>query len=73
MSGRIPFGFDLAEDGKLIESVEEQEAITLIRSLRTNGHTLRAICEELTRREVKTKTGTKWIPSTVSGILKRVA
>ena len=73
ISGRIPFGFDLGDDGKLIENADEQEAITLIHSLRAKGHALRSICEELTSREVKTKTGGKWTPSTVNGILKRVA
>ena len=73
ISGRIPFGFDLVEDGKLVENAAEQEAIGLIHSLRSKGYSLRAICEELHRRGITTKTGAKWSPQMINLILKRAA
>ena len=74
ISGRIPFGYDLAPDGvSLVENRKEQEAIALMRRLRTEGLTLQAICNELEARGIKTKTDTTWAPATVSGILKKAA
>lgn len=73
VSGEIPFGYDLTDGGRLTENPHEQEAISLISSLREKGYTLRAICGELTERGYETKTGAKWYPQTVSMILKRVA
>ena len=47
--GHIPFGFRLAADGRHLESEpNEQEILTLIRELRGNGLSLRAIASQLT-------------------------
>jgi putative DNA-invertase from lambdoid prophage Rac len=45
LGGKAPFGFTTAPDGGLAEFPEEQEAIALIRSLKAEGKSLRAIAE----------------------------
>lgn len=68
--GKVPYGFDLAHDGKtLIPNAQEQEAIRLIKKLRTDGKTLRYIAEELDHRGVATKEGGRWACATVHHIL----
>jgi len=69
--GTVPFGFDVSEDGRLVENPAEQETITLIASLRTKGYSLRAICTELERKGINTKTGAKWSGEAVRKILAR--
>lgn len=75
ISGRIPFGKDLAADGiTLVDNPQEQRVIELIRELRADGLSLRAIAAELERRELATKTGgVKWQASTIQSILKTAA
>lgn len=71
--GKLPFGFDLANDGvTLIPNQTEQQVIADIRRLRAEGHSLRAIADELTRRGVMTKEGNNtWVHTTIVGILAR--
>ncbi len=73
--GKIPFGFDLAEDGvTLVENANELRAIELIRSLRSQGYSLRDIATELDSAEIPTKDGKpKWSHTTVKSILNRAA
>ncbi len=72
--GSVRFGYDLSTDGKtLVSRADEQEAISVMHELRTQGETLRDIAAELNRRELKTKKGKSWRPMTISRILKRVA
>lgn len=57
---------------KAVESVaDERETITLIRSWRRNGESLRAICAQLTRMKRATKRGGKWSPKVVAAVLRR--
>ncbi|MBO9539670.1 recombinase family protein [bacterium] len=70
VGGTRPFGFEL--DGtRLVAIPQEQEAITLILDLRGQGHTLREIAAELTRRGIGTKRGGRWHVQTVKNILAR--
>jgi len=72
--GTVPYGFDLAPDGKgLIPNADEQAVIADIRSMRhVTGWTLEAIAEELNERCVPTKTGTtRWTHQVVRRILRR--
>lgn len=72
--GEVPFGYTVTEDGRLIADEDEQEALSLIRELRGKGYTLRAICAELKRKGIHTKTGAvAWHPFTIAAILRRAA
>lgn len=73
--GKIPFGWDLDEDGEtLVENASEQEALQLIKKLRSKGQSLRAIAAELEAQSVTTKAGkAKWTHTAVQGILSRNA
>ena len=72
--GAVPFGFDLDDDGvHLTPNTQEQEIIGLIHQLRSEGYSLRAIADELTRRDIATKEGkrTSWHYGSVRRILDR--
>jgi DNA invertase Pin-like site-specific DNA recombinase len=72
--GQIPYGHRLAGDGVRLEADQgEAAAIALIVELRAASGSLRAIAEELERREIPTKNGRPWKHSTVHDILKRLA
>jgi len=72
--GDVPLGFDLNEAGELIENREEQEIINLIKSLRSNGHSYRAIARNLEEHGYKTKRGNAvWHPQTIKQILRAAA
>jgi DNA invertase Pin-like site-specific DNA recombinase len=73
--GKIPFGFDLADDGvTLVENANELRAIELIRSLRSQGYSLRDIATELDTAKIPTKDGKPtWSHTTVKSILNRAA
>jgi DNA invertase Pin-like site-specific DNA recombinase len=69
--GGVPYGYQLAGD-VLIEKQDQSTVVTLIRDLRGDGLTLRAIADELNIREIKTQRGSKWAPQTVKNVLDRV-
>jgi DNA invertase Pin-like site-specific DNA recombinase len=72
--GKVRFGFDLAEDGKtLLPNATEQEAIALMKRLRSEGQSLRAIALELNRRGIATKEGSPWQHTSVRSVLTRAA
>jgi DNA invertase Pin-like site-specific DNA recombinase len=72
--GSVRFGFDLAADGTtLVANPVEQEAIGIMRELRSAGKSYPAICAELDARGIKTKEGKPWLPMTVRNILLRAA
>jgi len=70
--GSPAFGFKMVEK-KLIKIDSETETIDLARSLRGQGMTLQSIADELTRREIQTKRGGTWRPSTLKYLLDRTA
>jgi site-specific DNA recombinase len=71
VSGRIPFGYDLAGED-LVENAREQRAIGVIRALRASGLSLRAISRELARKGIKTKTGAaEWSAKVVAFTIRR--
>lgn len=68
--GGIPFGFRVAADGAALEECpEEQEALALIRALRADGLSIRAIANELAHRGVPAR-GQRWSKSSVGRICK---
>jgi DNA invertase Pin-like site-specific DNA recombinase len=72
ISGKIPYGFDLALDGEnLVSNPKEQSGLLLIYRLRAKGLGRRRIAAQLMRRGIPTKTGSSWSPQTVASILRR--
>ncbi len=72
--GTVPYGFDLAADGKtLTENPAEREIVEQIRTMRSEGATLQRIAQSLTDRGIPTKTGrsVSWQHKTVGRILAR--
>jgi DNA invertase Pin-like site-specific DNA recombinase len=71
--GKIRYGYDLADDGKmLVPNPAEQEVINVIRILSGQGRSLRAIGQALRDMGIKTKEGNDtWLPATINRILKR--
>jgi len=75
ISGKIPFGYDLCDDGiALIENKSEQATIREILKMRyKQGETLQGIADRLSWKGIPTKTGlTKWSHASVQKILNRV-
>lgn len=69
--GAIPYGYQLADDGKTLMAHEgEQAVIAVIRSLRAEGLTLAAIAAELEARGLSARDGGRWYPMRVSRVLE---
>jgi len=73
--GQIPYGFDLASDGKnLNENPEQQKVIVLMKSLRETGMSFSQIGRELEERGIPTqKAGRRWTHKNVASILRRAS
>jgi len=69
--GGTPYGYDVDATKMLVDNSQEKEAIELILSMHTDGHSLRAIARELNRRGIVTKKGRTWEPMQVSRVVKR--
>ncbi len=70
VGGQPRFG-SRALDREIADAVEEQATITLIRSLRSQGHSYRAICRELDRLGVPPRRSKTWHPMVVRRIVER--
>lgn len=69
--GNIPYGFQLAPDGRhLEEEPAEQNVLAEIRRLRRAGGTLRGIAAALDQRGFQTRRGTAWRLESVARALK---
>lgn len=64
-----PFGFNRIGNS-LVENPVELKIITLIKSRRDQGYSLRKIADGLNMGLIPTKNGAKWYPSTVHYILR---
>ena len=76
ISGRIPYGYDLADDGVMLMPNEvEQAVIRDMGAMRSGGMSLEKIAAELTDRNVATKTGRskRWGHRSVASILHRAS
>ena len=72
ISGKIPFGHDLAPDGKtLISNPGEQATLIRIRQLHAAGTSLRGIAATLTADGVLSKAGKPWGASSIQAILAK--
>ena len=64
--GGIPFGYQLAGDGRTLEPhADEQRALGLLRELRAAGYTFRAVADELNRHGFRSRTGGPWVRQSV--------
>ena len=73
--GTIPYGYRVGTDGATLEEdAREQETIALVRSLRREGFSLRAIRDELEARNIPNRNGnTTWRLNTLSALVKDAA
>jgi site-specific DNA recombinase len=72
-AGQIPYGWELAPDGKALTAKEdEQEVIQLIRNRKDKGLGYRAICRELEGCGYK-PAGRLWHPQTIKNILLKAS
>jgi site-specific DNA recombinase len=72
ISGMIPYGADLAADGRtLVPNGAELAALEDVRRWHAEGWPLRRIAAELQARGVPTKSGRPWSYSTIATLLKR--
>ena len=72
--GAVPFGFDLADDGKTLSpNPSEQESLSILRELRARGLSYRKIGTELESRGIKTKNGGHWQAMTIRNLCLEVA
>ena len=72
ISGHIPFGYDLAPDGRnLAPNGQEQVVLARIRSQRESGMSFAQIARGLAAEGIGTKEGGVWHPATVRQILER--
>jgi DNA invertase Pin-like site-specific DNA recombinase len=68
--GGIPFGSELAADGRtLTPHAGEQRVLGILRACRAAGYTRRAIAAELNRQGLSTRRGTPWQHQYVSALL----
>lgn len=68
--GTVPFGFQLAADGRTLEpNAPEQRALDVLRECRAAGFTLRQIASELNRQGYRTRRGSGWRHEYVARLL----
>jgi len=71
--GAAPLGFDVGADGKrLVAHEDEARAVELVRSLRAEGLSVRAIAERLNAAGVRSR-GSRWHATTIARLLGRAA
>jgi DNA invertase Pin-like site-specific DNA recombinase len=71
ISGIIPFGFQLAGDGRRLEpNLDEQPVLRAMRTLHGNGRSLRAIAAELNQNGALTRSGAPWRYEYVRNVLR---
>ena len=68
----VPYGYKEV-NGSLVEVNREARVVREILKRREQGHTLRAIANDLNRRRVKAKKGGKWYASTIRYLIQRQA
>jgi DNA invertase Pin-like site-specific DNA recombinase len=73
-TGNVPYGFRLAADGRHVEpDGGEQAAVSTIKELRAQGHSLRGIALALNGKGHRTRRGTEWRLESVNRVVKRGA
>jgi site-specific DNA recombinase len=72
--GDVPFGYDLADDGRTLVANEiEQHIIEQVQSLKAQGYSFNKIAAHLNGRGVQTKRGSAWTHVQISRIIRQAA
>lgn len=74
--GQIPFGYQLAQDGRTLEPhADEQRAIEIVNELHANGESLQKIADKLNSMNILNKKGepSKWQKTQIYRILQKAA
>jgi DNA invertase Pin-like site-specific DNA recombinase len=72
VSGRIPYGYRLAEDGvNLVDEPQEQRAVAIIKRMRAAGSSTRGIDKELQRQGLQPRNGWHWHPKVLLDLCHR--
>ena len=72
--GQIPYGYRLAADGVTLEpEPNDARLLEVVRDLRAQGLTLRAVADRLNATELRPKNGRAWSHSTVAALLRRTS
>jgi site-specific DNA recombinase len=72
--GDVPYGWQLRSDGVHLEvNAKEQDAIFAARKLNAEGHSLRAIAQQLVELGHRPRKGNAWHPETVKHLLSAKA
>jgi DNA invertase Pin-like site-specific DNA recombinase len=72
ISGRLPYGYTLSDDGiTLVTVTDENNVLSVIKELRSDGLSLRKIADELNTRGIVAKHGRPWKHSTIASLVKR--
>jgi len=70
--GWIPYGSQLASDGRsLLPNPDEQAILAEVRRLRLHGATMAGIAETLNQRGIRTRHGRPWQRSAIQQLLDR--
>jgi len=68
-TGSVPYGYQLAADGRALEMHEgEQRVREIVRAYRAEGMTFRAIASRLAEKGILPRAGHAWHPQTVARI-----
>lgn len=68
--GETPYGYSVDSEGRLYKNREEIQMIFIMKTLRADGKTLKAIAEHLNKQNLFTRKGTPWHPVYVGNILR---
>lgn len=72
--GHIPFGYQLAQDGKqLVVNESEQDILRQMRELQSEGLSIRKIATELNQRKAFNRGNSQWNNASVHRMLKAAA
>jgi hypothetical protein len=72
VSGMIPYGCQLAEDGvTLAEASSEGATVQMIQLLPSRGYSTRRIWRELMRQGIRPRCGTHWHPKVIMDLSRR--
>ncbi len=70
--GRVPYGHEIGEDGRLRVRDDDQGAVVVLaQELRAQGATLRRIAAELNTRGIPSALGGRWAPGNGCPIVRR--
>lgn len=71
LAGEVPYGYELAKDGRTLEPIPGEQAILKqIRKLRGDSKSYRGIARKLNEMNICTKKGCQWYAETVRSVLQ---